>query len=185
MKLKILLLSILLAQTLILPAKAEDSIRNINFNNFRYTLKEGGMGPSGNITLKQGRYKDTEGYGFVELNSVTYRDIDGNGVEDALVILGASGGGSGYSTHGYVFTYEHGSVRQIFYQMNFQDIKAYGLGLVIQQTSPLSTGKLVCPGNFLLGADAVDIRLYEWNSKAFIPTRKTTLQGKQLCNLFL
>jgi hypothetical protein len=179
-------ITLLSVSTLVLPAKAEGSIRDIDFNNYTYNLNEGGMGPSGQIRLDQGRYKETDGFGFVELNSVAYRDFDGNGTEDALVVLGASGGGSGYSTHGYVFTYNNiNQLRQAFYQMNFIDMTPYGLGFAIRSSSPLSTGKLVCPNDFLLSTDAIDIRLYQWSGTNFAPIRKTTLRGKQLCNLFL
>lgn len=179
-------ITLMLVPTLILPARAEGSIRDIDFNNFTYGLKEGGMGPSGQIRLDHGRYKEPDSFGFVELNSVSFGDFDGNETEDALVVLGASGGGSGYSTHGYVFTYDGANqLRQMFYQMNFIDITPYGLGFTIRSGSPLSAGKLSCPNDFLLGSDAIDIRLYQWRGTNFAPIRKTTLRGKQLCNLFL
>lgn len=184
MKLQFLAIAALLFPTLTLPVSANSLIRAIDFNNFTYRLAEGGMGPSGAITLSQGHYKEPDSFGFVELNSVTYRDLDGNGTEEALVILGASGGGSGYSTHGFVFTDAGEFVKPMFYQMNFQSMEPYASGFKIQTTSPLSTGKLSCPNDFLIDADAMDIRLYQWNGKTFAPIRKTTVKGTQLCNLF-
>jgi len=184
MKLQFLAIAALLCSTLAVPVSAGSSIRAIDFNNFTYRLAEGGIGPSGVITLSQGHYKEPDSYSFVELNSITYQDFDGNGTEEALVTLGASGGGSGYSTHGFVFTDAGGSVKSMFYQMNFQSMEPYAFGFTIRRSSPLSTGKMSCPNNFLLGADVMDIRLYQWSGTTFVPIRKTTLKGKQLCNLF-
>lgn len=122
MKLQFLVIAVLLFPTLALPVSAESSIRAIDFNNFTFSLAEGGIGPSGSIKLSQGHYRDSDSFSFVGLNSVTYRDLDGDGTEEALVILGASGGG-GYSTHGFVFTDAGESVKPIFYQMNFQSME--------------------------------------------------------------
>lgn len=184
MKLQFLAIAVLLFPALALPVNAETSIRAIDFNNFTYRLAEGGIGPSGSITLNKGRYRDSDGSSFVELNSVTYQDLNDDGTEEALVVLGASGGGSGYSTHGFVFTDTGSFVKPIFQQMNFQSMKPYGSGFTVRRASPLSTGKLSCPNNFLVGTDVMDIRLYQWNGKTFAPIRKTTVKGKQLCDLF-
>lgn len=164
-----------------LPAYAQLSIRSIDFNNFTYTLRPGGMGPSGMIPLTQGEYR--HGRSSVRLGSVRYADLNGDGIEDVLVTLRSSGGGSGVSTHAFGLTSRNGNVEEILYRMNFIDITPQTEGFTLIKASPLSTGTQDCP-DFFVRSNALDIETYEWNSSEFVRTNLVTVFNNQVCDYF-
>lgn len=164
------------------PAQAQDnSIRDINFNNFSYTIRSGGMGPSGSVTLTQGEYR--EGRASVRLRNVRYADLNGDDTEDVVVILASTGGGSGVSTHAFGFTYDNGAPREILYRMNFVDIQPGRNGFTLVKSSPRSTGTQECSG-FFVRSNALDIETYQWNGLSFVLTDATTAYRNEVCNYF-
>lgn len=164
-----------------LPAYAQASIRSIDFNNFTYTLRSGGMGPSGAIPLTQGEYRNDRN--IVRLGSVRYADLNGDGTEDVLVILASSGGGSGVSTHAVGLTVQNGNVEEILYRMNFIDITPRTRGFTLVKASPLSTGTQDCT-DFFTRINAIDIETYRWNGSDFTRTNTTTVLNDQVCDYF-
>ncbi|ACB54587.1 hypothetical protein cce_5241 (plasmid) [Crocosphaera subtropica ATCC 51142] len=176
-----LITSFSLGFLLVPPSYAEEIIRQIDFNNFTYQIREGGMGPSGNITLKQGQYQDDD-WGYVSLDKVQYRDFNDDSKEDALVVLLSSGGGSGISTHAYIFESQSRKIKPIFSTMNFIEIRPYGSGFVLYTSNRANTGKINC-GNFLVGSNVIDITPYQWEENGFSPLKTTTIQGREICNV--
>ncbi|PSB15972.1 hypothetical protein C7B61_00945 [filamentous cyanobacterium CCP1] len=167
MKLGIALASVLLLLTGITrSAQANDSIRNVDFQNFTYTLQPGGMGPSGTITLTDGVYRNE--YGSAGLSSLRYGDLNGNGVEDVIVILRANGGGSGVSSHAFGFTSNNGYLERILYRMNFINIHPLTNGFILVNSSPQSTGHQNCSANSFVRSNALEIETYWWNGSNFV-----------------
>lgn len=162
-------------------AQANESIRDIDFNKFTYSIRSGGIGPSGEICLSQGEYRD--GYSGGRLGNVQYADLNGDEIEDALVTLAASGGGSGVSTHAFGFTLTNGTPDKILYRMNFLDINAQWHGFTLITSSPPSTGHQQCSG-FLVRSNALDIGTYQWNGSDFVLTHSATVMGQEVCNYF-
>jgi hypothetical protein len=163
------------------PVHAATSIRNLDFNNFTYQLRSGGMGPSGAITLNQGNYRQE--FSSVWLRNLYYTDLNGDGAEDALVVLAASGGGSGVSTHAFGFTYSNGRLEEILYRINFINIRALHNGFTLVSASPLSTGFQDCSANSFMRINAVEVGTYEWNGTDFVLVNKATVKGQQVCDL--
>lgn len=162
------------------PVRADDSIRDVDFNNFTYQLRPGGIGPSGEITLNQGEYES--GHASVWVKHIYYSDLNGNGTEDALVVLRASGGGSGASTHAFGFTETNGSLKEILYRLNFIRIQPQRNGFVLVRGNPLNTGSQVCPPDSMMQVNAVDVETYQWNGSNSVPVDHTTVRGQQACN---
>lgn len=155
-------------------------VRDIDFNNFTYSLRSGGIGPSRTITLDQGGY--SSGFGSVEINDIYYSDINGDDIEDAVVVLTASGGGSGVSTHAFGFTERNGRVEEILYLLNFISIKPYRNGFRLVRANPSNTGSQICSStNSIMRVNAVDVETYEWNGSAFVQVDSTTVRGQQAC----
>lgn len=163
------------------PVRAEASVRDINLNNLTYNLCSGGMGPSGEIALNQGRYKQE--FSFVEISNIYYADLNGDKTEDALVVLRASGGGSGVSTHAFGFAYNNGRLEEILYRINFISIRPYRNGFTLVTSSPLSTGFQDCSANSFMRINAVEVGTYQWDEIGFVLTDQTTVRGEQVCNL--
>lgn len=181
MKLRYFAVMLLALAGTVFPVHAATSIRNLDFNNFTYQLRSGGMGPSGAITLNQGNYRQE--FSSVWLRNLYYSDLNGDGTEDALVVLGASGGGSGVSTHAFGFTYSNGRLEEILYRINFISIQPYRNGFTLVKSSPLSTGSQICPSNSIMRVNAVEVETYQWDGLGFALLDKTTVSGEQACNV--
>lgn len=181
MKLRYFAVMLLSLAGTVFPVHAATSIRNLDFNNFTYQLRSGGMGPSGAITLNQGNYKRE--FSSVWLKNLYYTDLNADGTEDALVVLGASGGGSGVSTHAFGFTYSNGRLEEILYRINFINIRAHLNGFTLIIASPLSTGFQDCSANSFMRINAVEVETYEWDGMGFMLVDQTTVRGEQICNL--
>jgi hypothetical protein len=98
--------------------KPGTGIRRIDFKNFNYGT--GGEYCIGNLVLRKGRtqYGDSE-YETAELTSVKYVDFDGDGNEEAFVVIDWSTSGSaGGGIEAYVFKYQNGAARRIWAKCN-------------------------------------------------------------------
>lgn len=92
--------------------KPTSDIRKVDFKNFNY----GGDNP----VLRNGHQKLGEGeMDYVDLTSVKYIDFDGDGKEEAFVVIdGSTSGSSGSFIDAYVFAYRNGSAQQIWHKSN-------------------------------------------------------------------
>lgn len=92
--------------------KATSGIRKVDFRNFNY----GGDNP----VLRNGHQKYGDGeMDYVDLSSVKYVDFDGDGKEEAFVVIdGSTSGSSGSFLDVYVFAYRNGSAQQIWHKSN-------------------------------------------------------------------
>ena len=117
---------------LLFPATRQYSVNSlpaygsVDFRNFDY-----GSPPGDNrIVLYGGRSKDRT-FGRIDnrLAAVRYADFDGDGKEEAVVVITTDLFGSGgYDKHYYVFAYRAGAPRKIF-----QEHRQQGRGLRIKR----------------------------------------------------
>ena len=101
------------------------SIRSVDFRNFDYGSPPG----ESRIVLYGGRSKRrTFGKPDSKLAAVRYADLDGDGKEEAVVVITTDLFGSGgYDQHYYVFAYRTGVPRKIF-----QEHRERGRGIQIK-----------------------------------------------------
>lgn len=90
--------------------KQISDIRKVDFKNFDY----GGDNP----VLRNGHQKYGGGeMDYVDLSSVKYVDFDGDGKEEAFVVLdGSTSGSSGSFLDVFVFAYRNGLAQQIWHK---------------------------------------------------------------------
>jgi hypothetical protein len=99
-------------------AQSQRGIRSVDFYNFTYKVDG-----RAKVTLKNGRYKkkyfpDSNALFTSKLAVLKYADFDGDGEEEAVVLIQSRD--SGGSSHGdndyFVFAYRAGKPRQIFHE---------------------------------------------------------------------
>lgn len=102
--------------------RAAAGIRKVDFRNFDYgALCEGEhkffTPPVERLVLKRGHQQQGDRLNYANLGSVRYVDFDGDGSEEAFVVIkGQSAGSSGSYLAAYVFAYENGSAKKIWSQ---------------------------------------------------------------------
>ena len=91
---------------------AQSEIRKVDFKNFAY----GEACFPNNLVLRKGHQKWGDSvYDTADLSSVKYIDFDGDGREEAFVVVNWSTSGSaGGGIETFVFTYLNGSAHQIW-----------------------------------------------------------------------
>jgi hypothetical protein len=84
----------------------------VDFRNFDYGSRPGGD----RVVLHKGRSKEkTFGKPNSKLTTIKYADLDGDGNEEAAVVIRTNLFGSGgYDEHYYVFTYRNGVLQKLF-----------------------------------------------------------------------
>lgn len=146
-------------------AKAKTGIRAFDFRNFTYyPVGQTNFGYANNAreekrsTLVLHKGRDAEGS---ELKSVKYVDFDGDGKEEALVIISTSGGGSMenlYMEDYFIFAYRSGGAQQVFAKSRFGggEVRVDGRDLVI--TAPFwgQDAPRCCPVTN-------EVSIYRWN----------------------
>lgn len=98
--------------------KINTNIRKIDFRNFKYNTSEDLC--IENLILRKGRqkYGDSD-MDWAELSSVKYVDFDGDGKEEAFVVIEyTTSGSSGGGINAFVFAYRNGSAQQIWSKCN-------------------------------------------------------------------
>ncbi len=86
------------------------TIRQIDFRNFNYEPCFDPPKGAKTIRVKNGKYEgkaDDENVYFM-VSSVTFGDLDADGIEEAVVETTCSGGGTGRFSDGIVFRYQNG-----------------------------------------------------------------------------
>jgi len=110
----LLVFPILLLQVSSVPvaAKVRRDIRSVDFRNFTYPFE---CDEKKTLTLRQGRVPESACYGITKVVSIRYRDFDGDGREDALIVLGTNCHVScWYLENYYVYSYHKGRGKLIF-----------------------------------------------------------------------
>ncbi|MDQ1522157.1 MAG: hypothetical protein QOE47_81 [Pyrinomonadaceae bacterium] len=92
--------------------KVKSGIRSIDFRNFTYPFE---CDETKTVTLRQGTVPESRCYGITKVVSVHYHDFDGDGQEEALVVLGTNCQTScWYIENYYVYSYHKGHYKLIF-----------------------------------------------------------------------
>jgi hypothetical protein len=104
--------ALILAALACVGASAQTNIRQVDFKNFTYPLSGNTLGhdrlkwldPSkpGSLKLRNGRYSS----GGFTLDSVTFADVTSDGVEDAIVVIHLSTGGTQQTDYVYIYSFE-------------------------------------------------------------------------------
>lgn len=102
--------------------KTASEIRKVDFRNFNYGALCAGEHkflavPEGNLVLSKGHQQQGDEMNYADLGSVKYVDFDGDGKEEAFVVIkGQTSGSSNRYLAAYVFAYQNGSAKQIWTQ---------------------------------------------------------------------
>ncbi len=109
----VLVTSILVGANADVSSAAVDrmAIRKVDFKNFTYTDIEEGQ-PTAVVDGEFSR-DDENGLLFVNVAEIAYGDLTGDGIEEAVVTIGFSTGGSGFFTDGRVFTLVSGRAVEV------------------------------------------------------------------------
>ncbi len=101
--------------------KATSGIRKIDFKNFNYGRVCAGYHkflptePSDRLLLRKGHVQLGDEMNYADLGSVKYLDFNGDGKEEAFVVInGQTSGSSNAFLAAYVFAYRNGSAKQIW-----------------------------------------------------------------------
>ena len=101
------------------PHELDRSIRAVDFQNYTYESQSGGYSdPRESITVTNGAYErprsaDGHDQGYFRARAPMYGDLNGDGVEDAIVVTLENGGGRGIFDAAHVFTMRNGQVAKI------------------------------------------------------------------------
>src|ERR1051326_4372190 len=105
----ILAIALLVPRSVLSQQRAQ-SIRSIDFTNFTYPrideLKE--FIRRKTFSLKAGEYSERGFEDGVHFGDVVYGDVTGDGIEEAIVILGIQTGGSAIPNCVYIYTFKKG-----------------------------------------------------------------------------
>jgi hypothetical protein len=102
----VVLAAALLFSQVAYPQRRASSIRSVDFANFTFPRTTGLKVSGGRktFTLKDGRFPESTNEVGMSLADVTYGDVTGDGVEEAMVNLGIHTGGSAMPNCLYIYT---------------------------------------------------------------------------------
>ena len=130
-------------------------IRKVDFKNFNYGPLCPGYHkflpvPADKLVLRKGHAQFGDDMNYADLGSVKYVDFDGDGKEEAFVVInGQTSGSSNDFRVAYVFAYRNGKARQIWTKCE-ENSTAVLKGRAILFTHPEWVGDDAhcCPGYF-------------------------------------
>jgi hypothetical protein len=99
------------------PRPLDTSIRSVDFLNHTYHSSLGD-GDGEDVTVKggdleRGNDEDGNSMGFFHVGAPIYGDVDGDGIEDAIVVTVDNGGGTGMFDAAHVYTMRKGEVVEL------------------------------------------------------------------------
>lgn len=159
------------------PTRRPNSpIRQVDFGNFTYqgTSKHSNIDT---LVLRNGRNEDNESRCKNELESVKYVDVNRDGNEEALVVIGSSCEVAGALWYGdyFVFAYRNGAPLQIFHEGRYKSrgVRLVNRSLVI--TAPFwrdEDWQYCCPS-------ATEIAVYSWRRNGFVLASRRLVRSRQ------
>ena len=94
------------------PKQPRPPVRAVDFSNFKYPGSRGHFPTveyeTEGFTLRRGRSEETPKQYGMRLMEVSYGDVTGDGVEEAIIVLGVETEGSAGVSHVYIYTPESG-----------------------------------------------------------------------------
>lgn len=161
-------------------AKAKRDIRSVDFRNFTFPVE---CGEQKTLTLKQGRVPGAGCNDITKLVSLNYRDLNGDGREEAIIVIGTNCTVSCWYIEDYlVYSYRKGRLQPIFKR---QQSYRYGLiepkdfsrdvrtlrrpyGLSIKGKRLLLTGLAWDEGDANCCPRYRERTIYEWRRNRFV-----------------
>jgi hypothetical protein len=159
------------------PSPSPNSpIRSIDFANFTYPANPGSSDGTNNFTLQHGRYNGNDGQANVNLAYLAYGDVTGDGVEEAIVVLGISVRGTATPHIAYIYVLQNngtkllwsfqtgdrgaGGLRQVYAENGALVIELYGESKVIGRNLYGQEVGVCCPRVFTRAR-------YQWQGNSF------------------
>lgn len=145
-------------------AKAETGIRSVDFRNFTYNK----IGDENSVTLRKGRNlvkgEYSSGIYGSQLATIKYLDFDGDGKEEALVVVDYSqeAAGANWSQHYFVFAYRNGAAQQIFNDSRYKSsgFRLSGKSLIVEAPFWKDADASCCPS-------LAETATYAWRGNKF------------------
>jgi len=146
-------------------AKSKTGIRSVDFRNFTYN----NIGEENRVNLRKGRNLvkgeySSGNYGS-ELGTVKYLDFDGDGKEEALVVVDYSqeAAGTNWSQHYFVFAYRNGAAQQIFHDSRYKSsgFRLSGKSLIVEAPFWKDNDAHCCPS-------LAETATYSWRNNKFV-----------------
>jgi hypothetical protein len=156
-------------------AKPKNGIHSVDFRNFTY---DGIGSESERVTLRKGRNLVKGDYSSgtygTEIGTIKYVDFDGDGKQEALVVLNYSqeAAGSYWEQHYFVFAYRDGRAQQIFHESRYKSygFRLRGNALVVGSPHWRDDDAHCCPSQF-------EVATFRWRGNRFVRSS----QFKQGC----
>jgi hypothetical protein len=158
-------------------ASAPSGIQGIDFRNFTYAVYCGNdknpwsMRARNGKAVEEGEAGDP-GISF-EVRSVNFGDMNGDGIEDAIIRSSCNGGGTGHYYEGFIYTMRGGKPRLLTHipggdraDGGFHGLSiAHGLVVVETYANKIEGVGICCP-------DFIDTQRSRWNGKRLVPVGK-------------
>ena len=145
--------------------QSKRGIRSVDFRNFSYRTD------GADVELRDGRHQEGSKSGgawnVYKLAGVKYVDFNGDGAEEAFVILSFETSGTLANAHDYyVFSYHKGRPRVVFHEWREKPRGARVRGRSIVIAAPFwESGGLCCP-------DGIETSVYRWRGLRFVRTNR-------------
>ncbi len=143
--------------------QSKRGIRSVDFSNFSY--RAGGT----DVVLRDGRQQEGHrgegGWNSYRLAEVKYIDFNGDGTEEAFVVLSFETSGTLANAHDYyVFAYRDGQPRVVFHEWREKPLGARARGRSIEIVAPFwESGGSCCP-------EGIETSIYSWRRARFALT---------------
>ena len=147
--------------------KHQTEIRSVDFRNFTY---DNIPGEGQRTTLRRGQNlvkgKYSAGNYGSELTMIKYLDFDGDGAEEALVVVVYSqeAAGAYWAENYFVFAYRNGAAQQIFHEGRYKarnGVRVVGKSLIITAPFWKDTDGHCCPS-------LTEISTYGWRGNGLV-----------------
>ena len=157
------------------PQAFDNSIRRIDFLNHTYRSNIGDEDQRERITVVNGDFeRPGERTGFFHVDAPVYGDIDGDGIEDAIVRTVDNGGGSGNFDVAIVFTMKRGQLVELGH-IHGGDRGAGGLvAFAVEPGGVVVTRHELADGEGACCPSKLAIEHWKWDGKTLVIDDKRT-----------
>jgi hypothetical protein len=175
--LSLLLFSISAAHCPCAIAENKRRIRSVDFRNFDFGSRPGAH----RVQLRDGRtVEETYGKPNSRLTTVKYADFDGDGQEDAAIVVTTLLFGSGaFDQDYYVFTYKGGIVRKVFH-----DYREQGRGIRIQEGALIIVAPYWDESNPHCCPEYIETIVWRWRKSSFVMTKRRLKRNPRLIDFY-
>jgi hypothetical protein len=162
-------------------SKTSSGIRKVDFKNFNYGRLCPGvhkflpLEPGDRLVLRKGHAQLGDEMNYADLGSVEYVDFDGDGKEEAFIVInGQTSGSSNTFRAAYVFAYGSGKARQIWAKCEENsDAELKGRSILFTYPEWVGNDAHCCPSYF-----TTDTYLWKGAHFARISKKREASSGK-------